>query len=154
MVKLLKIKSQNKGKSHQLRGDSDDCIELEIIFLANSDNYVFKTRLEDASVQIIPYLDKGLNYRASLPVVYSEPFFTYLVKVNRFKGVLDCLRSDLSTLDKFKYLFKILSGKKTIYKYRNYIIYNQITKAAIKTLGDQNSERFVSLLDTLDLWVD
>jgi hypothetical protein len=68
------------------------------------------------------------------------------------KGVLDCLRSDLSTLDKFKYLFKILNSKKTIYKYRDYIIYNQITKAAIKTLGDQNSERFVSLLDTLDLW--
>lgn len=154
MVKLLQIRSQNKGRSHQLRADSDECIELEIIFLANSDNYVFKTRLEDASVQIIPYLDKGLNCRARLPLVYSEAFFTYLVKVNRFKGALDCLRSDLSTLNKFKYLFKILSGKKTIYKYTNYIIYNQITKAAITNLRDQSSERFVSLLDTLDLWVD
>lgn len=154
MVKLLRVKVQNKGKSHQLRALGDDCIELEVVFLDSLNSYVFNTKLEGASVLVVPYLDKELSRRSSLPLVYSESFFNYLLKMNRLMGAIECLRSELDFLDRIKYLIRVVAGKKIVYKFKNYVIYNHITRTAIQSLGDQDSERFVSLLDTLDLWVD
>lgn len=154
MVKLLQVRSQNKSSSKQFRANGDDCLKIEIIFLEDSFDTVFKGRLEEASMQVIPYLDRGLNERANLPVVYSEAFFTYLSRLNKLEGTKECLKSNLDILDKFKYSVSVVRGKKIVYKYQNYIIYNQITKAAIKSLGDLDSERFVSILDTIDIWVD